>query len=312
MKVLLILLLTSISTISIACVNEYNTLLNGEIIFTDPAHGRFWEGDVDTTKLIEKAEYHLSSYQATGDLEQYSDYAAQLIYLGDYQKAKNIYEEIEVIKPNLYSTASNLGTIYELIGKPDSALLWIKKSIAINPESHKGSEWIHIKILENQINGSNENRSSILGLDFGNANIPANPKNYDLRELSQHITHQLRERTRFVKPKNYTVGNIYFDFGNVLAQTRDVESALQSYNAASEYGFESQLFAQRRGGLKSIASNKNFKLALENPEDFISQNREFITDYIILILIAGLLGFILFVVLLFKIVRWIIRKLRKS
>lgn len=310
-KFLLLALLTSAALCSVACINEYNTLLNGEIIYTDPAHGRFWEGQVDTIKLIDKAEYYLSSYQNTGDLKRYSDYAVQLIYLGEYQKAKKVYEEIELLSPNLYTTASNLGTIYELIGKPDSALLWIKKSIEINPKSHNGSEWIHIKILEYQINGSNEDRISILGLDFGNASIPANPKKYDLRELSQHISHQLRERTRFVKPKNYTVGNIYFDYGNVIAQIRDVESALQSYDAALEYGFESKLFAMRRKELNSIASNKDFKLALENPKDFLSHNRQFITDNIILILIVGLVGFILFVVLLFKVVRWIIHKLRK-
>lgn len=296
MKTLLIILLTSISSSVIACVNEYNTLLNGEIIFTDLAQGRFWKSEVDTAKLIEKAKWHLASYEASGDLQQYSDYAAQLIYLGEYQKAKNIYEEIEVIKPNLYTTASNLGTIYELIGKPDSALLWIKKSIEIYPESHNGSEWIHLKILEYQINGSHEDGSSILDLDFGNANIPANTRNYDLNEIRNHITHQLRERTRFVKPMNYAVGNIYFDYGNVLAQIRDVESALQSYDAALEYGFESRLFADRREELKNLASNKDFKLARENPLDFIKK-------HLLLFFASGLIGLIVFLYLVKKIIR---------
>lgn len=309
-KLILINLLTFVSLFSFACVNEYNTLLNGEIIFTDPASGRFWESKVDTSKLREKAKWLLSSYEKSGDIKVYSDYAAQLIYLGDYQKAKTVYEEIEVIKPNLYSTASNLGTIYELLGKPDSALLWIKKSIEINPESHNGSEWIHIKILEYQINGSKEDGSSILGLDYGNANIPANPKNYDLRKLRNHIAHQLRERTRFVKPKNYTVGNIYFDYGNVIAQTRDVESALQSYDAALEYGFENSIISQRVSKLKKISTFKKLKIYKEEPREFLRDNREFITENIIIILTGGLIGFILFIVLFFKILRWTIRKFR--
>lgn len=301
MKHILVVMLLATSALSNACVNEYNTLLNGEIIFTDPAQGRFWGEEVDPAKLTEIANWHLSSYKASGDLQQYSDYAAQLIYLGEYQKAKKIYEEIEILKPNLYTTASNLGTIYELLGKSDSALLWIKRSIELNPESHFGSEWIHLKILEYQINGSKEDESSILGLDFGNANIPANPRNYDLREIRNHITHQLRERTRFVKPKNYTVGNIYFDFGNVLAQTRDIESALQSYDAASEYGFESRLFAERREELKNIASNKYFKLALENPEDFIKENIQ-------VFFAIGVLGLIVFLVLFHKLISVILKR----
>jgi tetratricopeptide (TPR) repeat protein len=301
MKHILVVMLLATSALSNACVNEYNTLLNGEIIFTDPAQGRFWGEEVDPAKLTEIANWHLSSYKASGDLQQYSDYAAQLIYLGKYQKAKKIYEEIEILKPNLYTTASNLGTIYELLGKSDSALLWIKRSIELNPESHFGSEWIHLKILEYQINGSKEDESSILGLDFGTSNIPENPKNYDLRELLKHITHQLLERTRFVKPKNYTVGNIYFDFGNVLAQTRDIESALQSYDAASEYGFESRLFAERREELKNIASNKYFKLALENPEDFIKENIQ-------VFFAIGVLGLIVFLVLFHKLISVILKR----
>tara|TARA_B110000971_G_C19961748_1_gene478314 strand:+ start:122 stop:1039 length:918 start_codon:yes stop_codon:yes gene_type:complete len=301
MKHILVVMLLATSALSNACVNEYNTLLNGEIIFTDPAQGRFWGEEVDPAKLTEIANWHLSSYKASGDLQQYSDYAAQLIYLGEYQKAKKIYEEIEILKPNLYTTASNLGTIYELLGKSDSALLWIKRSIELNPESHFGSEWIHLKILEYQINGSKEDESSILGLDFGTSNIPENPKNYDLRELLKHITHQLLERTRFVKPKNYTVGNIYFDFGNVLAQTRDIESALQSYDAASEYGFESRLFAERREELKNIASNKYFKLALENPEDFIKENIQ-------VFFAIGVLGLIVFLVLFHKLISVILKR----
>jgi tetratricopeptide (TPR) repeat protein len=310
MKHILVVMLLATSAFSNACVNEYNTLLNGEIIFTDPAQGRFWGEEVDRAKLTEIANWHLSSYKASGDLQQYSDYAAQLIYLGKYQKAKKIYEEIEILKPNLYTTASNLGTIYELLGKSDSALLWIKRSIELNPESHFGSEWIHLKILEYQINGSKEDESSILGLDFGNANIPANPRNYDLREIRNHITHQLRERTRFVKPKNYTVGNIYFDYGNIIAQTRDIESALQSYDASSEYGFESPLLRSRISELKRISLFKKTKVYYKEPEQFFRDNRELIAENIMLILVLGVIGFILFVIVFMKLTKRILGKLR--
>ena len=59
MKHILIVMLLATSALSNACVNEYNTLLNGEIIFTDPAQGRFWGGEVDPAKLTEIANWHL-------------------------------------------------------------------------------------------------------------------------------------------------------------------------------------------------------------------------------------------------------------
>ena len=236
-----------------ACVNEYRTRLTGEVVYTDPVDGKVYHRKKDSLMLKKRAKKQLADYKNTHHIEQYSDYAATLIFLGKYKKAKSIYEEIERMSPHLYTTASNLGTIYELIGKPDSALIWIKKSIELNPESHYGSEWIHIKILEHKILTSNSTNQSILGLDFGNDELPSNPNNYNLEELRNHIWHQLSERTVFVKPQNLIVGNIYFDLGNVIAQTHDVQAALESYEAAKEYGFKSDLMDKRIVALEKLA-----------------------------------------------------------
>ena len=237
-----------------ACVNEYRTLLSGKVLFTDPSRGTVWNKNIDTLALRNNAMELLEEYKRSNSIEAYSDYGAILIYLGEYEKAKLVYEEIEKNAPYLYTTASNLGTIYELIGKPDSALFWIKKSIEINPDSHKGSEWIHIKILEFKISNKKNIKNSILDLDFGNSAIPTNPHNYDLAELQEHVWHQLEERTFFVKPQNEIVGNIYFDLGNILAQTRDVQAALESYEAAKTYGFHSKLLEKRIRKLKRLDS----------------------------------------------------------
>jgi tetratricopeptide (TPR) repeat protein len=252
-KKVLILLSLLISTGVLACINEYRTLLTGEVIYTHPVSGKIWTQKIDTFKLREKSNTLLLKYKTTDSIEYLSDYAASLIYLKNYNKAKTIYEDIDRKHPNLYTTASNLGTIYELIGKPQQALKWIKKSITLNPDSHNGSEWIHIKILEFKINNSNDYGKSILELDFSDEDIPVNRNYYDLKELSHHIWHQLRERSNFVKPENKIVGNIYFDLGNVLAQTKDVQAALGSYNAAKEYGFTSQIMEKRIVAFEKLA-----------------------------------------------------------
>ncbi|WP_196889855.1 tetratricopeptide repeat protein [Aureivirga sp. CE67] len=295
-KLLIITLILSIGS-SFACINEYRTLLTGEVVYTDPSSGKVWNREIDTLKLINKSEELLAAYKRSDSLEYYSDYAATLTYLGEYQKAKKIYEEIEQIKPNLYTTASNLGTIYELMGKPDAALTWIKKSIELNPESHKGSEWIHIKILEYKLSKSANIKTSILGLDFGNSKIPTNLNNYDLEKLKDHIWHQLRERTAFVKPRNIIVGNLYFDLGNILAQIRDVEAALESYEAAREYGFESELMNDRISEFKSLAKKAE---RTEATIGFVKQN----TMTVLFIAFGGFVLFIIFVI-------WIIKRKRK-
>lgn len=255
-----------------ACINEYVTTLKGEVTFTEGYGWKLERKEIDTVKLSLKANSLFASYKRSDSLEYYSDYGAVLIYLGDYQKAKNVYEGIEKMSPNLYTTASNLGTIYELIGKPDSALFWIKKSMELNSESHFGSEWIHVKLLEFKISGSQNLSQSLLGLDFGNGKIPVNRHKYDLKRLQRHLWHQLEERTKLVPPKDQIVGNLYFDMGNILAQVHSVEAALACYDAAKEYGFESKLMDSRIEAFEKLADRADSYRAREKMKRFVGDH----------------------------------------
>ncbi|MGK0390421.1 MAG: tetratricopeptide (TPR) repeat protein [Maribacter sp.] len=204
----------------------------------------------------------LEDYNKENVVEDLSDYAVALIYLGDFMKAKNIYHQIEIEHPGSYTTASNLGTIYELIGKPDSALIWIQKSIDINPYSHGGSEWIHIKILEFKINENEDYSKSILGLYFGNKLHPKSQLSaIKLEKLQDHIKHQLKERGNFVKPKNLIVGSLYNDLGDIMFLQQKLDEAEEMYGNAFEYGFESDLMKKRLGSLIS-----------DEPRTFFAEN----------------------------------------
>lgn len=282
--------------ISFACINEYTTLLSGDVVFGEHTDGRVWPKKIDTASLATLSDELLAAYDSTGSIEDYSDYAAALVYLGEYQTAKRAYKEIELIQPNLYTTASNLGTIYELIGKPDSALFWIERAMELNPDSHGGSEWIHVNILEFKLNGDADIQSSILGLEFGDSVIPSNPNEYDLRELERHIEHQLRERTTFVKPKNQIVGNLYFDYSNIVAQTLNVESALESYALAQEYGFESELMTARIEAFEEMTGKAERLNLEENAKKYVSLNSE------VILLIKGI-GFGAFVIVIVLLIR---------
>ncbi len=234
--------------ISLACINEYRTKLDGSMQSMDRGGGIVYFRAFNHSELVSDSSFLWNGYlkKEKDSIQLLSDYAATLVYLTHYDKAKSIYFYIEEVSPNLYTTASNLGTTYELLGMPDSALYWIKKSMQLNPQSHHGSEWVHVKILEAQINGTTENEASILRLDFGRNIIPENIHQYNLQDLSWDIEHQLSERLKFVNAPNKTVGNIYFDYGNILALRTNLESALESYAEAERFGFNSKLMAQRR------------------------------------------------------------------
>ena len=205
----------------------------------------------------EKKEYWIA-YQESNSFKDLADYAAMLTYLGEYQNAKNIYHNLEKRHPDLYRTASNLGTIYELIGKPDSAYFGIKRSLELNPNSHHGSEWIHLKILNFKLSQSQDYSQSILGFDFGD-NFKPKMEHDSLNHWLHHIEHQLQERTIFVKPKNKIVGNLYFDYGNLLALTTDLEAAIEAYEHAQEYGYNTELLRFRLKYFKKMAVEADYR-----------------------------------------------------
>ncbi len=188
-------------------------------------------------------------YKKNPTLENYSDYAASLIYQGAYEKGKNILLEIEAKAPNQYNTAANIGTAYELLGKNDSALFWIKKSVTINFNSHFGSEWIHVRLLEEKIKAQNTegyfDTHSILGWDFGKGKKAKDIPHLDLAKFATHLYYQLTERMTFIKDKDPIIAQLAFDLGNIYSAKNDHRAAVAIYDIARTYGYKGELFENR-------------------------------------------------------------------
>lgn len=251
---------------ALACINEYRTTLDGKIAEVDICmfcwdHWIGWYAKEKTRKKVKANIKQIEKeYKRTKDIQFLSDYAAHFIYLGQYAKAKKLYQQIEQSNPDLYTTASNLGTLYELTGKPDSALHWIKKSVELNPRSHEGSEWIHIKILEHKLKGNKVLQASLLGADFGQDSLPKYKGTHSLDSLYIHLRLQLTERIKFVSPPNAIVANLMFDMGNASAIKENLEAAITCYEIAQKYGYQGKLLEARLSKMRpmtTIAAKKN-------------------------------------------------------
>jgi tetratricopeptide (TPR) repeat protein len=175
-----------------------------------------------------------------------------LILTNQYKEAIELYIKIEAISPERYSTASNIGTAYELIGENEKALKWINKSVEIDPTSHHNSEWIHAKILEAKIKGESFITTSfLLNTDFGSENLPSSSlSNEELQKLSLALYYQLNERVSFVKPKEKIVAQLLFDLGNIAFKIGNYSGALRDYAEAKKYGFEGKLIESRINEVK--------------------------------------------------------------
>ncbi len=178
----------------------------------------------------------------TVDYEAQSDYAAALIHLGEHLRAIPLLEQVEQDHPGLYATATNLGTAYELSGNVEKALHWIREGIRRNPESHEGTEWLHVKILEAKQALAKDpawlERHGVLGPDFGEGPRPTRPiiTANEAQKSIRALEYQLRERTAFVRPTEPIVADLLADLGNLYALYRTPESAQVAYRIALDYG----------------------------------------------------------------------------
>lgn len=269
MKKPLLLLLFIISNFSFACLNgETKVLKNGVFVYEDhqgscPYGHKFYIENFP--KLIKELD---SLYIATKDLDYLSDKGYVLIVQKKYHEALTVYQKIEKLEPNRYSTASNVGTIYELIGENKKAYDWINKAVKINSKSHNESEWLHLKILEAKINGANYiNSDFLLNLSFGNEEQPkSNLTKKERDKLIKSLYHQLNERISFIKSKDKIIGLLLFELGNLLVLNKDYFEANCVFDKAFEYGFEGELFYKR---IKYVNNSIFNQLSDENNEIYL-------------------------------------------
>lgn len=308
MKKIFSLLFIIIFTINaFACLNgETKTLKDGTLLYEDYDGSVPYGHNIYINEDLKKALINLENlYNKTKDVDYISDKGLVLILLGNYDEAIQLYENLEKTNPNRYSTASNLGTAYELKGDNHNALKWIKKAVEINPQSHENSEWIHVKILEAKINGTkNINSKSLLNVDFGSDLIPQSvTTKEELQNLYDQIYFQLNERVTFVKPKEKIVAQLYFDLGNIAFLLKQYQNAIGNYNQAIEYGFSGNLIQQRLTEIikqekqATISSQKNNFGKVEIKTEIYYGNIALI-----------LLGFISLILLIF----WLIKRRNKK
>jgi len=306
-----VLVLFSLKTF--ACLNgETKTLKNGVMVYVDfqglVPHGHRFSIE-NFPKLISELD---SLYKKTNNIDYLSDKGYVLIVQKKYDEALKLYLNIEKIKPNRYSTASNIGTLYELIGENQKAYGWIKKSIEINPESHNGSEWLHLKILEAKIKNTKDvSGQFLINTSFGNTGVPKTKlfKN-EVDELAKMVYYQVNERMSFIEPKDKIISILLFELGNLIELKGEHENALQIYRAARTYGYDGDLIVVRM--INSTESKVNYlekkTWDLTEKMNSLRKSKEGVDlDYVnqietslIIVFIIGLLLLISFLILYFK------------
>ncbi|WP_438965232.1 tetratricopeptide repeat protein [Flavobacterium sp.] len=265
-KIIILFLLVYIK--SFACLNgDTKVLTNGVFIYED-REGIIPYGHFFYAENFEKLKKELDSlYTKTNNLDYLSDIGYVLTVERKYNEAIHLFLEIEKKQPNRYSTASNIGTLYELIGNNEEALKWITKAVKINPDSHNNSEWLHVNILEAKTKGATfYNGLFLIDVNFGIYDKPISTLSSNKENsLINALFYQLNERITFIKDKDVIIANLLFELGNLCMIQERYKDALEIFKMSKEYGFTNQIIDIRisfiNGYLeaKSNGSNNHVK-----------------------------------------------------
>lgn len=270
---LTLLLLSSIHFSATACLNYYyGTDKDGHTHEATYIMETFFYENFNTEK-------HISSlYKLHKNLEKehshtyLSDYSVALMKLGKADVALELLKELYTYYPNEYKIVANLGTAYELNSEVDSALKYIKKGIELNPNSHKGSEWVHVKIVEAKqkikLNSSYLTENSILKLT---------EKQKNDKKIYEQINIQLRERFPFSPPPNEIMAHLLMEFAECATNVESVEYANALYNLVNRYyKYDSEYLKKKLEETKQLKMKYANKV-IENPKAGEHPNHERLT-----------------------------------
>lgn len=250
MRICLLILLLTLPVL--ACLNETEKDLNGNDVPVEPLSSELW---FDPRNWKEELAGHEQKLKANPhDRGARNDRGVCLAHLGRSREALALFQQLEREAPGVYGTAANMGTCYELCGRDEDALYWIRQSIHRNPDAHQGTEWLHVKILEAKLALAHDpnwlQSHSVLGMDFGSKVRPHYPRGLSTQvardRVRKALRYQLGERMPLVPPPDPVVGDLLFDLANLAALMQSAHRGEEVMQDALRYGPPLKSLAKKR------------------------------------------------------------------
>ena len=229
-KSIIILILFTCFFEAKACLNYYHSIDNtGHLHSADDLKKAF--NTNFNLKLIEKKLKKIEEQLIKEhDYKHLSDYAVLLLKAGKTKESLEILLQLSNHYPDEYQIATNLGTAYELNGEIEKAIQFINRGLELNPNSHEGSEWVHIKVLETKLKLKND---TLFLLENSVLNLAEEDKKSPI--IRNQILIQCQERFPFSPGPNPIMASLLIDLGDCYANTSSIEFAKVLYTIAKIY-----------------------------------------------------------------------------
>ncbi len=233
---LLMLFLTAFTLQSNACLNYYVVDSSGHRnMHDDYPPSNIFIYNKNNEAYLKTIESKILTAPTSEKYKHISNYCASIIQWGRHLAAIPILENLLKDKPNEYEINANLAVAYELNGQIEKALDLLKKSIIISPDSHKESEWIHLRILESAITLRNNNLTaqdiSILKIENDTLN----------KKIAVQISYQLKERIPLTKSTNSLLSKVIEESADYYKANISLEWAIELYAIAIGYATNNEI-----------------------------------------------------------------------
>jgi tetratricopeptide (TPR) repeat protein len=167
--------------------------------------------------------------------ENKNDKALAWLRMGKTQEAIAMLEQLEKEKPNEYKVIANLGTAYELAGRNKEALQYIRRAMQLNSQSHQGSEWFHVQVLEAKL------QQKPADWWISHPVLRFNQMQKDTETIISDIVYQLKERLPFTPVPDLMMAAILRDAAGYLSENRKWQQEWVLLRIATEYDSSKKL-----------------------------------------------------------------------
>lgn len=177
-----------------------------------------------------------------------SDVAVHLARLGRIKESLNILRNIYYRHPEEFIILSNLTFLYELNGKIDSALFINEKSLDRFSKTYKGSNWVHMKILQAKLKMQMDSNwiynHKVLNLQLKHAkkitkrtgdNTDVDEQFRENNSVISSIIYHIKERIPYTPAPDLLLSSVIAESAELMAQEFSMEHAVYLYYLALEY-----------------------------------------------------------------------------
>jgi hypothetical protein len=243
---ILCIILMILCSNSIACIQYYVTDSRGERHFhiedgPERSPTEIHKLTREEINMLRMFENQMAAATSISRYKYISNYCASLIKVGRYKESIPILENLLKTHPDEYEINANLAVAYELNGQLDEALSFIKKSMKLNSNSHLGSEWFHLRIIEAAI-VSRDTKLKIQEMD-----ILKIKDDTSVATMFQ-ISYQLKERIPLTKSTNSLLSKVIEECADYYYIHYSIEWAIDLYaiavGYAAEYADENRLWSK--------------------------------------------------------------------